>query len=195
MYECKYVEQLDSSFCTNVFEKMYFQNDVFMTGDAASYDDDNSNIKVMGRLDDVLNISGHRLGTTEFEDAINGLDEVVESAVIGIRHAIKGQAVFVYVVAKRQDADYREIARQIVHSVKMHIGPIAKPDFIAFINAMPKNNSGKIVRSVLKRIANREECTESDFISVTNRCIVKALQNAVNNAMECPDSCFMEPSI
>ncbi|MDR0695511.1 MAG: AMP-binding protein [Holosporales bacterium] len=190
MYECKYVEQQNVAFCENVFAKMYFNEGMLLTGDTASYDEDHD-IRVTGRMDDVLNISGHRLGTAEFEEAINRLDEVVENAVVAVEHPVKGQAVFVFIVLREQSLDSCAIVGKIVDIVKKSIGPIAKPDFVTFVSGLPKTRSGKIVRSLLRSLACGCPFDNIDISSVINPDVILKLKVAVKNALDCPDLCLL----
>jgi acyl-coenzyme A synthetase/AMP-(fatty) acid ligase len=188
MYECEYSEHNDASSCVNIFRKEYFKSEAFLTGDAAFYDDD-FDIKVSGRLDDVINISGHRLSTSEFECAIDKIDEVSENAVVAVPHAIKGQAAFVYVVLRQSTENLQSVVQKVIESIKKYIGPIAKPDFIAFTEALPKTRSGKIMRHVLRDIAC--DRTPKDLASIDNSDAVMDAQYAVKHAIECPDLCIV----
>jgi acetyl-CoA synthetase len=126
----------------------------YFTGDG-SLRDENGNYRITGRVDDVLNVSGHRIGTAEVENAINMHTDVVESAVVGFPHNIKGQGIYAYVISKNsgnQDLTRKDIAE----TVSRIIGPIAKPDKIQFVNGLPKTRSGKIMRRILRKIAEGE---------------------------------------
>lgn len=167
-------------------ETLYFKNGVFSTGDGATYI--GADIKVTGRIDDVINISGHRLGTAEFEGAINKLAEVKESAVVAVSDEIKGQAAFAFVVLNSSDNSIEKIVKKILLSIKDTIGAIAKTDYIAIVSELPKTRSGKIVRHLLKKIANRE--TEiNDTSSVVNPAAITSAQAATKNPIFCPDMC------
>lgn len=162
----------------------------FKTGDGAVYDSD-LDIKIIGRLDDVINISGHRLGTAEFECAINKVDGVKESAVVAVSHEIKGQGAFAYIVLE-DNVISQKIIPSILKSTKASIGAIAKPDFIAFVPDLPKTRSGKIVRHLLRDIANNRNCSSSDLSSVFNQDLIPLIQSIAKQALECPDMCKLK---
>ena len=187
MYECE-LSGNNKNFCKNKFKESYFRNDIFLSGDGAIYDEDRD-IKINGRLDDVINISGHRLGTAEFECAINKVDEVKESAVVGVNHEIKGQAAFAYVVLATGNTQSPDIIQKIIKSTRKTIGSIAKPDFIAFVTDIPKTRSGKIVRHMLRDIANRNHCDSKDISSIANQESIELVKTAAENALNCPDMC------
>ena len=107
----------------------------------------------MGRVDDVINVSGHRLGTVELESAISSHPAVAESAVVGYPHDIKGQGVFAYVTLKEGFAESDALRREIIEAVRTRIGPIATPDAIQWAPALPKNRAGKILRRILTKVA------------------------------------------
>jgi acetyl-CoA synthetase len=132
------------------YENLYF------TGDGALKDQD-GNFRITGRVDDVLNVSGHRLGTAEIENAINMHAGVVESAVVGYPHDVKGQGVYAYIIFGHMHNDDENLTRQdILQTVTRVIGPIAKPDKIQFVSGLPKTRSGKIMRRILRKIAEGE---------------------------------------
>ena len=109
--------------------------------------------RIIGRVDDVINVSGHRFGTAEIENAINGAHLVVESAVVGYPHPVKGQAIYAFVVCEKWPEN-EESARSIVIDAVVHgIGKIAKPDKIQFATSLPKTRSGKIMRRILRKVA------------------------------------------
>ena len=125
----------------------------YFSGDAAKRDAEGL-YRVIGRVDDVINVSGHRLGTAEVENAIDEHPDVVESAVVGYPHDIKGQGIYAYVIvtgAKKHDED--RLRNEIVAEVNQIIGPIAKPDKIQFVSGLPKTRSGKIMRRILRKVA------------------------------------------
>jgi acetyl-CoA synthetase len=124
----------------------------FFSGDGAKRDEDDY-YWIAGRVDDVINVSGHRLGTVELESAIGSHPAVAESAVVGVPHDIKGQAVFAYVTLKAEFAESDALRQEIVAWVRQRIGPIATPDVIQWTQALPKNRAGKILRRILTRIA------------------------------------------
>jgi len=126
--------------------------ELYFTGDGA-YRDEEGNYRITGRVDDVLNVSGHRLGTAEVENAINMHAGVVESAVVGYPHDIKGQGVYAYVIFEHVHGDENLTRQDILQTVTRVIGPIAKPDKIQFVPGLPKTRSGKIMRRILRKIA------------------------------------------
>jgi acetyl-CoA synthetase len=132
------------------YDNMYF------TGDGCMRDED-GNYRITGRVDDVLNVSGHRIGTAEVENAINMHSNVVESAVVGYPHDIKGQGIYAFVVCDGMHGDQNLTRQDIVQTVSRIIGPIAKPDKIQFVTGLPKTRSGKIMRRVLRKVAEGEK--------------------------------------
>jgi acetyl-CoA synthetase len=125
------------------FENLYF------TGDGARRDEE-GRYRIIGRVDDVMNVSGHRIGTAEVENAINEHPNVVESAVVGYPHDIKGQGIYAYVITNEAVADAAAFEREVRSVVTRIIGPIAKPDVIQVVPGLPKTRSGKIMRRVLR---------------------------------------------
>jgi acetyl-CoA synthetase len=130
----------------SAYENLYF------TGDGA-LKDENGNYRITGRVDDVLNVSGHRIGTAEVENAINMHAGVVESAVVGYPHDIKGQGIYAFVIFQGTHGDETSNRRDIMATVSRIIGPIAKPDKIQFVSGLPKTRSGKIMRRILRKVA------------------------------------------
>ncbi len=133
----------------------------YFTGDGAKRDE-NGMYRIIGRVDDVINVSGHRFGTAEIEDAINKNKYATESAVVGYPHAIKGQGIYAYVVVNTEMEDESKIIRSIIESVNQHIGKIAKPDKIQIVKGLPKTRSGKIMRRILRKIAEGESTNFGD---------------------------------
>lgn len=125
---------------------------LYFTGDG-SYRDENGFYRITGRVDDVLNVSGHRIGTAEVENAINMHAGVVESAVVGYPHDIKGIGIYAYIVHNNTHGDENLTRQDILQTVTRIIGPIAKPDKIQFVESLPKTRSGKIMRRILRKIA------------------------------------------
>ncbi len=128
---------------------------MYFTGDGC-YRDENGNYRITGRVDDVLNVSGHRIGTAEVENAINMHAGVVESAVVGYPHDIKGQGIYAFVIYQSSHGDEHLNRQDITQTVSRIIGPIAKPDKIQFVSGLPKTRSGKIMRRILRKIAEGE---------------------------------------
>lgn len=131
------------------YENLYF------TGDGALKNDDGF-FRITGRVDDVLNVSGHRIGTAEVENAINMHAGVVESAVVGYPHDIKGQGIYAYVIFNGRHFEDELTRKDILATVSRIIGPIAKPDKIQFVSGLPKTRSGKIMRRILRKVAEGE---------------------------------------
>ncbi|MBK6476014.1 MAG: acetate--CoA ligase [Flavobacteriales bacterium] len=128
---------------------------MYFTGDGAKRDAD-GRYRIIGRVDDVINVSGHRFGTAEIESAINTAKGVVESAVVGFPHDIKGQGIYAYVVTEKPVEDPEDMRGSIIEAVVASIGRIAKPDKIQFVSGLPKTRSGKIMRRILRKVAENE---------------------------------------
>ncbi len=138
---------------TNYFATYH---NMYFTGDGA-YRDENGFYRITGRVDDVLNVSGHRIGTAEVENAINMHAGVIESAVVGFPHDVKGQGIYAFVVYSGDTPADAHLSRQdILQTVTRVIGAIAKPDKIQFVSGLPKTRSGKIMRRILRKIAEGE---------------------------------------
>jgi acetyl-CoA synthetase len=134
--------------------------------------DEQGNFRITGRVDDVLNVSGHRLGTAEVENAINMHAGVVESAVVGYPHDIKGQGIYAYVIMEQLHDDPQLTRKDILQTVTRQIGPIAKPDKIQFVKGLPKTRSGKIMRRILRKIAEGETKNLGDTSTLLDPAIV-----------------------
>ena len=130
----------------------------YLTGDGARRDEDGY-FWIVGRIDDVLNVAGHRLGTSEIESALVSHAQVAEAAVVGRADELKGQAVVAFVTVKTGVDPTRELKEELRNHVAVHIGAIAKPDEVRFAEALPKTRSGKIMRRLLKEIANGAKVT------------------------------------
>lgn len=151
------------------FKHMYF------TGDGAKRDAD-GRYRIIGRVDDVINVSGHRIGTAEVEDAIDQHSGVVESAVVGYPHDIKGQGIYAYVKPHHEVVDADHFRREILAVVTKEIGPIAKPDMIQFVTQLPKTRSGKIMRRILRKIAEGQTDQLGDISTLLNPECVEELK-------------------
>ncbi len=136
------------------FKKTYFERfpGMYESGDGARCDADGY-MWIMGRLDDVINVSGHRLGTAEIESALVAHSSVSEAAVVGMPHQVKGQSIYAYVTLKADEEESDEIRAELKKWVRSEIGPIATPEVIQFADGLPKTRSGKIMRRVLRKIA------------------------------------------
>ncbi|HCY46911.1 MAG TPA: acetyl-coenzyme A synthetase, partial [Flavobacteriales bacterium] len=155
----------------SAFKGMYF------TGDGARKDDE-GRIRVIGRVDDVINVSGHRMGTAEVENAINEHPAVVESAIVGYPHDIKGQGIYAFVITQGVAKD-NATRKEILEVVTREIGPIAKPDKIQFVDGLPKTRSGKIMRRILRKIASNETDSLGDISTLLNpECVQEVMEGA-----------------
>lgn len=163
-------------------KKVYFSHyqGYYFTGDGAKRDE-NGMYRIIGRVDDVINVSGHRFGTAEIEDALNTNEAAIESAVVGFPHDIKGQGIYAYVVVDpTKDVDEKAIKESLTNSVVDGIGRIAKPDKIQIVTGLPKTRSGKIMRRILRKVAEGERTNFGDTSTlldpeVVNEIIAKAL--------------------
>ncbi len=153
------------------FENKYF------TGDGARRDADGM-YRIIGRVDDVINVSGHRMGTAEVENAINEHDNVVESAVVGYPHDIKGQGIFAYVITNEPVADETAFTKELKAVVTKEIGPIAKPDKVLIVSGLPKTRSGKIMRRILRKIASGDVSNLGDVSTLLNPEIVEEIKQS-----------------
>ena len=149
--------------------------DLYFTGDGCLRDSE-GRYRITGRVDDVLNVSGHRIGTAEVENAINRHTGVVESAVVGYPHDVKGQGIYAFVHFNGIHED-EDLTRQDIHlTVSRIIGPLAKPDKIQFVDGLPKTRSGKIMRRILRKIAEGEESQFGDTTTLLDPGVVEAIK-------------------
>ncbi|HWB24246.1 MAG TPA: acetate--CoA ligase [Chitinophagaceae bacterium] len=157
--------------------KNYFSTypNLYFTGDGALRDAD-GNYRITGRVDDVLNVSGHRIGTAEVENAINMHAGVVESAVVGYPHDIKGQGIYAYVIYNGTHGDETLTRKDILQTVTRIIGAIAKPDKIQFVSGLPKTRSGKIMRRILRKIAEGETENLGDTTTLLDPGVVEEIK-------------------
>jgi len=158
------------------FKQAYFSMypGYYFSGDGARRDID-GDYWITGRVDDVLNVSGHRIGTAEVEGAIGKADGVAEAAVVGFPHDIKGQGIYAYVTLMAGIEGSDEILASIAASVKKEIGPHAKPDKVQFTPALPKTRSGKIMRRILRKIAENEVDSLGDISTLADPSVVDSL--------------------
>jgi acetyl-CoA synthetase len=164
----------DHERCKNTYFSVY-QNTYF-TGDGC-YRDHEGNYRITGRVDDVLNVSGHRIGTAEVENAINSHPGVIESAVVGFPHDIKGQGIYAYVICETITDDVTDVQKAILHTVSKVIGPIAKPDYIQIVPGLPKTRSGKIMRRILRKIAEGDTSNLGDTTTLLDPSLVDTIIN------------------
>jgi acetyl-CoA synthetase len=146
----------------------------YFTGDGARRDAD-GRYRIIGRVDDVINVSGHRFGTAEIENAINESEWVVESAVVGYPHDIKGQGIYAYVIPEKPITDPDQARAEILATVTKVIGPIAKPDKIQFVSGLPKTRSGKIMRRILRKVAENELGSLGDTSTLLDPAVVEEI--------------------
>lgn len=151
------------------YDNMYF------TGDGC-FRDENGFYRITGRVDDVLNVSGHRIGTAEVENAINMHTGVVESAVVGYPHDVKGQGIYAFVIFDNMAHDNELTRKDIAQTVARIIGPIAKPDKIQFVKGLPKTRSGKIMRRILRKIAEGEMQNLGDTSTLLDPAVVEDIK-------------------
>jgi acetyl-CoA synthetase len=147
----------------------------YFTGDGCKRDKDGY-YRITGRVDDVINVSGHRIGTAEVEDAINTHPKVIESAVVGYPHDIKGQGIYAYVICEKIE-DENTLRKEILAQVTLEIGPIAKPDKIQVVSGLPKTRSGKIMRRILRKIAEGEFNSFGDTSTLLDPAVVDEIKN------------------
>ncbi|TAF35001.1 MAG: acetate--CoA ligase [Cytophagales bacterium] len=149
----------------------------YFTGDGCRRDEDGY-YRIIGRVDDVINVSGHRLGTAEIEDGINAHPLAVESAVVGYPHDIKGQGIYAFVILDTQakGQDLEKLKKDILGTVSKEIGPIAKPDKIQFVRGLPKTRSGKIMRRILRKIAEGDTSNLGDTSTLLDPSVVEHIK-------------------
>jgi len=158
------------------FKNTYFKqfSGVYTTGDGARMDPDNY-YWLMGRIDDVINVSGHRVGTAEIESALVSHEKVAEAAVVGMPHEIKGQGIYAYVTLKADEKETEELKSELIAHVRHEIGPIATPDKIQFADSLPKTRSGKIMRRILVKIAASDISNLGDISTLAEPSVVESL--------------------
>ena len=144
---------------------------LYFTGDEARRDAE-GRYRIIGRVDDVINVSGHRIGTAEIEDAIDEHPNVVESAVVGYAHPIKGQGIYAYVIVLHPDHDKALLHKEINEKLVQYIGPIARADEIMIVSGLPKTRSGKIMRRLLRKAAEKDYANLGDISTLLNPEIV-----------------------
>jgi len=158
------------------FRETYFSQmpGLYFTGDAAKKDEDGY-FWIIGRIDDVINVSGHRLGTAELESALVLNKKVAEAAVVGFPHEIKGQGIYAFVILKAGIEASDELKKELVQQVRKEIGPIATPDVIQFTDGLPKTRSGKIMRRILKKIAAGKLDELGDTSTIADESVIDRL--------------------
>ena len=148
----------------------------YFTGDGVKRDEDGY-YRILGRVDDVINVSGHRMGTAEVENAINEHPKVIESAVVGYPHDIKGQGIYAYVICDMEGRSEENLVNEIRETVTKIIGPIAKPDKIQIVPGLPKTRSGKIMRRILRKIASKDLNNMGDTSTLLNPEVVEQIKD------------------
>ncbi len=156
--------------------KTYFSTykNLYFTGDGVKRDEDGY-YRILGRVDDVINVSGHRMGTAEVENAINEHPKVIESAVVGYPHEIKGQGIYAFVIADLTNRSVENLTNEIRMSVSKIIGPIAKPDKIQIVPGLPKTRSGKIMRRILRKVAEGDPSNLGDTSTLLDPDVVQKI--------------------
>ncbi|GAB4419693.1 MAG: acetate--CoA ligase [Bacteroidia bacterium] len=150
-------------------------DNLYFTGDGARRDEDGM-YRIIGRVDDVINVSGHRMGTAEVENAINQHPNVVESAVVGFPHPIKGQGIYAYVICLDYPDNEETLRQEILQVVTKEIGPIAKPDKIQIVSGLPKTRSGKIMRRILRKVAEGATDSLGDTSTLLDPAVVDEIK-------------------
>ncbi len=158
------------------FKEVYFSRfpGYYYTGDGARKDEDGY-FWIMGRLDDVINVSGHRLGTMELESAFVSHPAVAEAAVVGVPHDVKGEAIYAYIVLKEGYEPSEELKQELRQHIRKVIGPVATPDYIQFVTGLPKTRSGKIMRRILRKVASGQYEDLGDTTTLADPTVVNAL--------------------
>jgi acetyl-CoA synthetase len=146
----------------------------YFTGDGCRRDEDGY-YWITGRVDDVINVSGHRIGTAEVESALVAHHKVAEAAVVGYPHDIKGQGIYAYVTLNAHEVPSEELKRELLQTVAHEIGPIARPDVIQFAPGLPKTRSGKIMRRILRKIAENDLSNLGDTSTLADPAVVDDL--------------------
>lgn len=164
----------DHERCRTAYFATY--KNLYFTGDGCRRDM-SGNYRITGRVDDVMNVSGHRIGTAEVESAINEHPDIVESAVVAFPHDIKGQGIYAYVIATGKIDDAVKLRNEIIATVNSIIGPIAKPDKIQIVSGLPKTRSGKIMRRILRKVAEGEVHNLGDTSTLVDPLVVEEIVN------------------
>ena len=158
------------------FENYFSQfKNLYFTGDGCRRDEDGY-YRITGRVDDVIKVSGHLLGTAEIENAINEHPDIVESAVVGFPHDIKGWGIYAFVIPEHQRSDTDQLKKEIVETVSKYMGAIAKPDKIQIVKGLPKTRSGKIMRRILRKIAEGEMSNLGDTSTLLDPSVVEEIK-------------------
>ena len=160
----------DHKRCKDTYFSTY--SNMYFTGDGAKRDHDGY-IRILGRVDDVINVSGHRMGTAEVENAINENSKVIESAVVGFPHEIKGQGIYAFAICQKNEVDtIKSLEDEIKLTVRTIIGPIATPERVQIVSGLPKTRSGKIMRRILRKVASKDVSDLGDISTLLNPQVV-----------------------
>ena len=155
--------------CKDVYFTTY--KGKYFTGDGCKRDEEGY-YRITGRVDDVINVSGHRIGTAEVENGINEHPLVIESAVVGFPHEVKGQGIYAYIILENNSLPEEKLVNEILSTVKIEIGSIAKPDKVQFVSGLPKTRSGKIMRRILRKIAEQNFTDMGDTSTLLDPTVV-----------------------
>ena len=169
----------DHDRCQQVYFSTY--KGKYFTGDGCRRDEDGY-YRITGRVDDVINVSGHRFGTAEIEAAIDEHENVVETAVVGFPHDIKGQGIYAYAICHSQPTDMDAFIKEVHKTVIEFIGPIAKPDKILIVSGLPKTRSGKIMRRILRKIAEGDVSNLGDTSTLLDPSVVEEIKTSAGLA-------------
>jgi acetyl-CoA synthetase len=169
----------DHERCRQTYFSTY--KNLYFTGDGAKRDHDGY-IRILGRVDDVINVSGHRMGTAEVENAINEHPKVIESAVVGYPHDVKGQGIYAFVICDMEGRTEANLKEEIRLTVTNIIGPIAKPDKIQIVPGLPKTRSGKIMRRILRKVASNDLSNMGDTSTLLDPDVVEAIIETADTA-------------
>ena len=169
----------DHDRCQQVYFSTY--KGKYFTGDGCRRDEDGY-YRITGRVDDVINVSGHRFGTAEIEAAIDEHENVVETAVVGFPHDIKGQGIYAYAICHSQPTDMDAFIKEVNKTVIEFIGPIAKPDKILIVSGLPKTRSGKIMRRILRKIAEGDVSNLGDTSTLLDPSVVEEIKTSAGLA-------------
>jgi len=163
----------DHKRCKDTYFSTY--SNMYFTGDGAKRDHDGY-IRILGRVDDVINVSGHRMGTAEVENAINENSKVIESAVVGFPHEIKGQGIYAFAICQKNEVDtIKSLEDEIKLTVRTIIGPIATPERVQIVSGLPKTRSGKIMRRILRKVASKDVSDLGDISTLLNPQVVEEI--------------------
>jgi acetyl-CoA synthetase len=150
-------------------------NNYYFTGDGCKRDE-NGYYRITGRVDDVIKVSGHLLGTAEIENAINQHTDIVESAVVGFPHDIKGWGIYAFVICENHRPDADQLKKEIIDTVSKIMGPIARPDKVQIVKGLPKTRSGKIMRRILRKVAEGDTSNLGDTSTLLDPSVVEEIK-------------------